>query len=54
MIKVYIPGPYNIPIWRQFKTDEAKWGSTQFVFDENDDYDCIAVIDGISKPIEVT
>lgn len=54
MIKVYVPGPYNIPIWRQFQSHETIWGTTQFVFDENDDYDCVAVIDGISKSIETT
>ena len=51
MVKVYIPGPYNIPITRQFKTEELVWGNTQFVFDANEDYDCIAVVDGISVPI---
>lgn len=54
MVKVYIPGPYNIPITRQFKTEELVWGNTQFVFDANEDYDCIAVVDGISVPIVTT
>lgn len=54
MVKVYIPGPYNIPITRQFKTEELVWGNTQFVFDANEDYDSIAVVDGISVPIVTT
>lgn len=54
MVKVFIPGPYNIPICRQFKSDEPIWGDTQFVFDAKAEYDCIAVVDGISEPIATT
>ena len=54
MVKVYMPGPYNIPIARQFKTNKLVWGNTQFVFNASEDYDCIAVVDGISEPIVTT
>ena len=55
MIKVYIPGPFNIPIQRQFP-DPAKtvWGNCEFVFSEIDKYDYIVVIDNLKEEIKTT
>ncbi len=52
MIKVYIPGPFNIPIQRQFPNPEKNvWGNCEFVFSEDDNYDYIVVIDSIKEEI---
>ena len=53
MIKVYIPGPFNIPIQRQFPNQKKTvWGNCEFVFQENDDYDFIVVIDSVKEEIK--
>ena len=53
MIKVYIPGPFNIPIQRQFPNQEKTvWGNCEFVFQENDNYDYIVVVDSIKEEIK--
>lgn len=49
MIKVYIPGYQQIPIWRQF-VDENKyiWGNCKFFFGNCDNYDYLVVIDSLN------
>ena len=35
MIKVFIPGPYSIPIWRQFPDSKRYvWKNCEFYFEE--------------------
>lgn len=44
MIKVYIPGPYSMPIWRQFPDPErCIWKNCEFYFEEPKEYDYLVV-----------
>lgn len=52
MKHVFIPGPFSIPIQRQFKDTNLIWGDTKFTFDEKEQYDFLVVIDELSQPIE--
>lgn len=44
MIKVFIPGPYSIPIWRQFPDSKRYvWKNCEFYFEEPKEYDYLVV-----------
>ena len=44
MIKIYIPGPYSIPIWRQFPDSKrCIWKNCEFYFEEPKEYDYLVV-----------
>ena len=51
MIKVFIPGPYSIPIWRQFPDSKRYvWKNCEFYFEEPKEYDYL-VVWGLEKEL---
>lgn len=51
MIKIYIPGPFSIPIWRQFPDSKrCIWGNCEFYFEEPKEYDYL-VVWGLEKEL---
>lgn len=52
MKHIFIPGPFGIPVQRQFKDNNLIWGNTKFTFDEKEQYDYLVVLDGLPRPIE--
>lgn len=51
MIKVFIPGPYSIPIWRQFPDPKRYiWQNCEFYFEEPKEYDYL-VVWGLEKEL---
>ena len=51
MIKIYIPGPYSIPIWRQFPDSKrCIWKNCEFYFEEPKEYDYL-VVWGLEKEL---
>lgn len=51
MIKVFIPGPYSIPIWRQFPDSKRYvWKNCEFYFEEQKEYDYL-VVWGLEKEL---
>lgn len=52
MKTVYVCSASSIPLWRQFRNvNEHIWGDFKFVFNENEEYDYLVVMDCLNKPL---